>query len=70
MALVLHRKEKGTICIGPDITVTVGEFFINHRTGEQHVRLSIEAPAYMSVDRKEVRESRIKKVEKVIGNRV
>lgn len=46
--LVLTRKESQRIYIGNDIVVTVAEIRGNK------VRLAIEAPRHMSVDREEV----------------
>ena len=50
MALVLTRRPGETLCIGDDITVTVVEV-----NGKQ-VKISIEAPREVSVDRAEIRE--------------
>ncbi len=47
--LVLSRREQESICIGPDIVITVAE--IRPRS----VRLAISAPAATSVHRLEVR---------------
>ncbi len=49
--LVLTREPNQTICIGDDITVTV----LQVRGGK--VRLGIEAPPEVAVDRYEVRQA-------------
>jgi carbon storage regulator len=48
--LILTRKIGGVICIGDDVRLTVIE--VNGR----QVRLGIEAPKEVSVDREEIRE--------------
>lgn len=52
MALVLSRKLMETICVGDDVTITVV------RICGDKIRLAIEAPADVSVDRLEVREAK------------
>lgn len=48
--LILTRRVGETIMIGPDVAVTVMQI-------KQHaVRIGIEAPADVSVDREEIRE--------------
>lgn len=47
--LVLSRREKQSICIGPDIVITVSEI------RPKSVRLAITAPATTPVHRLEVR---------------
>lgn len=51
--LILTRRVGETICISDDITFTVLGV-----TGQQ-VRLGVEAPAHVAVDRAEVRERKI-----------
>jgi carbon storage regulator len=58
MALVLSRSPGESIVIGDSIRVTVTE--VRGRT----VRLSIDAPAGVSVDRAEVRRQREQEQEK------
>ena len=53
--LVLSRKLNETLLIGDHITVTV----VRIRSGE--VRLGVEAPDGVDVDRKEVREAKEEK---------
>ena len=48
--LVLTRKPGESIKIGDEIIVTV------HRINRDTIRLAIEAPRHVSVDRGEVRE--------------
>ena len=48
--LVLSRKPQQTICIGDDIYITV------LRVDRGRVKLGIEAPANVHVDRGEVRQ--------------
>ncbi len=50
MALVLTRRVGEIICIGDNITVTVIEI-----NGHQ-VRMAIEAPRDIAVDRQEIRD--------------
>jgi carbon storage regulator len=59
--LVLSRKKRESICIGPNITITVVEIRGNH------VRLGIEAPSDVAVHRREVFEA-IQRSEDVSGN--
>ena len=47
--LVLSRREKEVLCIGEDVTVTVVEI-----RGDK-VRLAIDAPGNVRVDRLEIR---------------
>lgn len=54
MALVLSRRVGETLCIGDDIRVTIMGV-----SGGQ-VKLSIQAPKTISVDREEVRERKEK----------
>lgn len=65
--LILDRKESQVIYIGNDIEITI----LGVRTGqndEQYVRVGINAPQHLSVDRKEVRERRLANVNKVVHN--
>lgn len=52
--LILTRRPGESICIGDDITVTITEI-----NGGQ-VRVGVEAPRDVSVDRNEVRERKTK----------
>lgn len=52
--LALTRRAGEKVLIGPDIVVTVAGF------GGGKVRLLIEAPTDVSVDREEVRRSKLK----------
>lgn len=54
--LVLTRREGETLCIGDDVRVTV----IQTQRGQ--VKLAIEAPREVSVDRLEVRERKMTEV--------
>lgn len=47
--LVIHRKKDELIYIGDNILVMVKQI------GENHVRLAINAPRHIAVDREEVR---------------
>ena len=49
MSLILSRNKGERLCIGDDITVTVTEV-----RGNQ-VKLAIDAPRYIQIDRDEVR---------------
>lgn len=49
--LVLSRKRQETICIGPDIFVTV----LSIKGGK--VRLGLDAPNDVQIQREEIRES-------------
>lgn len=48
--LCLSRKKNETICIGDDIRVTVTQL-----KGDK-VRIGVEAPKHIKVDRKEIRD--------------
>ena len=50
--LVLTRKENESICIGDDIVITI----VDMRKDGNKVRLGIEAPPQIAVDRKEIRD--------------
>lgn len=50
MALVLTRRIGEVLCIGDDVTVTV----VSINRGQ--VRLAIQAPQSVSVDREEIRK--------------
>ena len=52
--LVLSRKPGESVCIGDDVRVTVVS------TGSNKVRIGIEAPEDVAVDRHEVRVSKKK----------
>lgn len=52
--LCLSRKEKQVICIGDHIRITVLE------VGSERVRLGVEAPASVSVDREELRARKLR----------
>ncbi len=51
--LVLSRKKNERIVIGDDVTVTIVEI-----RGDK-IKIGIEAPADVSVDREEVREKKL-----------
>lgn len=59
--LVLGRKQDERILIGSDIVVTVV------RISEFEVKLGIEAPKSMAVDREEIRRSKEQDIEKGSG---
>jgi len=48
--LVLSRRQGESICVGDGVTITV----LSSQNGR--IRLGIEAPAHVRVDRREVRE--------------
>lgn len=57
--LVLTRSPNKTICIGDNIRVSVLS------VSGANVRLAIEAPADVSVDREEIRARKLSSVEEV-----
>lgn len=65
--LILDRKELQVIHIGDDIVITV----LGIRTGqndEQYVRIGVNAPQHLSVDREEVRIRRLENVNKIVNH--
>lgn len=52
--LVLSRKKNETIMVGDDATITIVEI-----RGDK-VKIGIEAPPSVSVDRREVREAKLR----------
>jgi carbon storage regulator len=60
MALILTRRPNESIIIGKDVRVTIAS--VDSRSGQ--VRLSIEAPQDVAVDREEIR---IRKDQEVSG---
>lgn len=55
--LVLTRKVNQTLCIGDSVEVTI------LKVDGSQVKIGIEAPHMISVDRKEVREQKLEKGE-------
>jgi len=61
-SLVLTRKPMETICVGDDVRVTV------IRVKGDRVRIKIEAPISLSIDRLEIREKIEQETEKENAN--
>ena len=54
LMLVLSRKKNEVICIGDDVYVTVVE------VRGDNVRLGIDAPDHVVIDRREVRDAKLR----------
>lgn len=59
--LILNRKVNQKIIIGNDITVVVQEITTDSY-GKSVVKLGIEAPEHVCVDRSEIRQKRIERI--------
>lgn len=64
--LVLKRREGQKIIIGNDITIVVVR--TTDVDGSSEVTLGIDAPNHVTVDRQELREKRINRINGVISN--
>lgn len=56
--LALTRRINEEVCIGDDIVVRITEVGWSH--GVPKVRLAITAPAHVRVDRREIRDRRLR----------
>lgn len=59
--LTLKRKEGQSIIIGEDIKIVIQEV-IPLADGRYDVKVGCEAPQYITIDREEVRERRLKNI--------
>lgn len=63
--LILNRKKGQVLCIGDDVEILISDIVVNADRSVT-VKIGIDAPEDVCVDRKEVRVRRIAKVDRVL----
>ena len=64
--LILDRKESESVLIGDDVQVVITKI-TELPNGKFQVALGIDAPRHINIDRPEVRQRRIKNIEKAFN---